>query len=246
MGILIGIVGNADANKNAIEDLIMDFVVGRWKTPVFIISSAKTAGLKTVKYFLEDHDFEFEVFPSARVSSRIKGEAGDRMLMVLGTEGAEDVIRDMLDASIPVMDLTRGLYPVTYADLDSLPDSEIAPDVAEFHSESLAASSGVMTTTTLPLDAAGFSGPQLELIREMIMVAIHVHEQAFHPSAEVFEKFVDNSDHEAKFDDTGSPDKVRYIRHKENNTIRKARSNSRMTANEEDIWLSPEEVAQYN
>jgi hypothetical protein len=238
--ILIGIVGNADANRNAIEDLITDYFVGQWDYPNFIISSAKTDGLKAVRYFLEDRDYEFDTLPSARVLSRIKGEPGDRAVMVLGTQGSEDVIKDMLDAQIPVLDLTRALYPVTYADLTSLPDAEIAPDVAEFHSESLAAAAGVTTLNTLPLDAAGFSAPQLELIREMIMVAIHVHEQEFHPSAPV--KFVDNSDHEAKLDDSPSPDKVRYIRHKENNTIRKARSNSRLTANEEEIWLTPEQA----
>lgn len=123
----IAILGSGDTTYNNAADLLEDFLPDNYV--VYIPSYINSSGMKNVWKFLQDAQINYDrVKRSDIIEILLKSETKNRQLVVLNSDGIENEISACLNAKIPVLDLTRGLYQVT----------EVGPESSESNSEASA------------------------------------------------------------------------------------------------------------
>lgn len=123
----IAIIGSGDTTYNNAADLLEDFLPDNYV--VYIPSYINSSGMKNVWKFLQDAQINYDrVKRSDIIEILIKSETKNRQLVVLNSDGIENEISACLNAKIPVLDLTRGLYQIT----------EVGPGSSESNSEAIA------------------------------------------------------------------------------------------------------------
>ena len=123
----IAIIGSGDTTYNNASDLLWDYLPDNYV--VYIPSYINSAGMKNVWKFLQDSQINYDrVKRSDIIEILLKSETKNRQLVVLNSDGIENEISRCLNAKIPVLDLTRGLYQIT----------EVVPGSSESHAEAIA------------------------------------------------------------------------------------------------------------
>jgi hypothetical protein len=143
MEMIAFITGDGDGPSDAAIQALLDDFLPSDSLVVIPDQEAYSGCLATVIKWMEFCDQEFVRISGNLIHAALSQEPVEEyVLIVIGTEGNEEVIKDAIESGWDVFDLTRGMFPVWRQDLEtSAPEMPLSG--AEDAAESLAGRDGL-------------------------------------------------------------------------------------------------------
>jgi hypothetical protein len=145
--LVAAITGSGDITENNASALLDDYLPE--DVLVYVPSYMTSDGMRVVVQWLKSANINIERVKKPLMSSFLlaNSEADERVLIVLGVSGSEDIILECIEESVPVLDLTRGLFQVTREEAS---ETEMPLSEPESDGETLSPAPG---TPMIPRDA---------------------------------------------------------------------------------------------
>jgi hypothetical protein len=150
--LIAAITGSGDITENNASALLDDYLPE--DVLVYVPSYMTSDGMRVVVQWLKSANINIERVKKPMMSSFLLGnpEADEKVLIVLGVSGSEEIILECMEENVPVLDLTRGLFQVTREEAS---ETEMPLDGPESNGETTKPLPGTPMT---PQDDLGLSG----------------------------------------------------------------------------------------
>lgn len=176
MDLLVGIIGWGDIKYENAARLLDDYLPREPDIRVGVELPEKQPGVGQVMNWMDTVHQEYRKTSAADVMYEVQRHQGDSVLIVVSTDYLGVEIRDALEHEVPVLDLTRALFPVTST------SPEMPPDEAVLAAET---APGKLATETNPpaleavRNALRDGGYNTELISKVEEIMTEYHARAY-------------------------------------------------------------------
>lgn len=250
---IAAVIGNGEVEMDALDALLDWFLPDDCRLEL----STNDPGVEIVRQWCEEvgQEYSFERTSEYMIESLMSWQDQDYnvALIVLGVENNERFVYAAWNAGIEVYDLTRAMYPVTRGDdLDlvvyepeTLPH-EISDGLGSRGSlDIFAPQDGSQSREGPHLDTGTLLLVNAEGLRNMMMGVVQAHEKQYHQPAVIVAELTEEELNQQGIHNDGvddpSKDKIRCLKNKKTGAVRVS-PRAQPKSNEEEIWLSQEEV----
>jgi hypothetical protein len=233
--LIVAITGSGDTTLNNASALLDDYLPVD-DVLVYVPSYITSDGMRVVVQWLRDANINIERVKKHLLSSYLLGNPEpDKSLIVLGVEGSEEIIQEVMSEDVAVYDLTRGLYRVS--------ESEIPLSVPESDVETRTGESGTPVGSGDDLGLESLTEPQPDLQervarleRKLTEIESRINwEHTANPRMPVAPEPSQEKELDAEREGT-----VKYFQNGKGK-VRKA-GRSRIKPGEKEVWLTEDEV----
>lgn len=176
MDLFVGIIGWGDITYANAARLLDDFLPAEPEVVVSFDPDTKQPGMTNVIAWMDKVHQDYTLSSHSDIMDR--AAKNDSVIIVLSTDYLGAEIARAKELEIPVLDLTRALYPVTDGGKEG---AEVPAGGAESHAETLPEQSPVTVQQELEAAVRGDLSLTEGAVKKLIEEAIRMHEAQYHP-----------------------------------------------------------------